>query len=144
MTPTPAPTRRHGIVNVVHRGILGGYVNWCSCGASIVEPDGGHEATDAHLAGPPNPPRPRKTRHFTESELAAHDAQVAERVWDEGAKHGVYHASRGEAVIFAIDNPYRRKESTSHESPNYDGFMDVDVAVALIDAAVLTAWTRLQ
>ncbi|HEY0119357.1 MAG TPA: hypothetical protein VGC04_11300 [Cellulomonas sp.] len=29
---------------------------------------------------------------------------------------------------------------TSHESRNYDGFMDVDVAIALIDA-VLAAWT---
>jgi len=53
--------QRHGIVNVSHRGILGGFVNYCSCGASVIEPDGGHEATDAHLAGPPSPPRKPRT-----------------------------------------------------------------------------------
>jgi len=52
---------RHGIVNAIHRGILGGFTNLCSCGASIIEPDGGHESTDAHLAGPPSPPRKPRT-----------------------------------------------------------------------------------
>lgn len=81
-----ADERHHEIVNVSHRGILGGWVNWCSCGASIVESDGGHDATDAHLAGPPQAPRPRKTWHFTDAEMAAHDAEVAraaaEKAWD--------------------------------------------------------------
>ncbi len=101
----------HHIVNVIHRGILGGYVNWCSCGASIVEPDGGHEATDAHLAGPPNAPRLRKTRHFTDSEMAEHDRAVAEAAWDAGE-----HAGRQNQCAWAVwghayghpkANPYR-------------------------------------
>lgn len=46
---------RHGIVGVHHRGILGGWSHHCSCGAIIIEPDGGHKVTDAHLGGAPNP-----------------------------------------------------------------------------------------
>lgn len=113
---------RHGIVNVTHRGILGGYVHHCSCGASIIEPDGGHEATDAHLAGPPDQPRPRKTRHFTDAELAAHDAQVKAKAWDEARKR-VQEAhpsctdecgmciARDEILDDLSANPYRAAET---------------------------------
>lgn len=50
--------RAHAIVNMTTRGVLGGWCHHCSCGASINEPEGGHEAVVAHLAGPPSPPRP--------------------------------------------------------------------------------------
>ena len=48
----------HSIVNVTSRGILGGWCHHCSCGASVNEPEGGQDAVDAHLAGPPSPPQP--------------------------------------------------------------------------------------
>lgn len=93
--------RRHGIVNSTHRGILGGYVRHCSCGASIVEPEGGHEATDAHLAGPPD--RPRAPRTYRQGRIdgraditptvAALEAEVVRlrAEADEAQRHLAYH-----------------------------------------------------
>ena len=62
--------RRHAIVNVTSRGILGGWCYWCSCGHVTVALDGSTDkAVVEHLAGAPDPPRaPRMRRAHTEQE----------------------------------------------------------------------------